>query len=205
MALEKTLIQYQKSDIIRSGHEVLESTMKELNLLSQDLIHLSAYRLNENISRNFNRGDYHKKSKLKDILLDMSNYQLSNYNQEKWEMHNNGLTNPEKVKLDFQVLLYAITSEPLLREYYFKRYMGEREKELAVKMRDKRSYAQLVSSFASEFSAILKKPNGRGFQIKNYNIDNYIKGIYSQVRNGASAKVLIDDLLDNFAEYYVSD
>ncbi|MFA5333629.1 MAG: hypothetical protein WC376_03980 [Candidatus Nanoarchaeia archaeon] len=195
MDLEKKLKEYKEKDI-HPAHEVLDYVMQGLELSPKDILHVAALRLNENIQRS------DKKWNTKTELLNMNNYRPENYEQGSWESYVKELSNPDKVKFDFQILLYTITSEKLLREYFYKKYMGKNNKSSAEMLRDRKSHAELVSSFASDIDN-LRRPNGNSFQIKNYDLSDYLNSLKDKMWDGADAQVLIDDLLNNLAEFYV--
>jgi hypothetical protein len=172
--------------------------MNDLSLSPQDILYLTAEYINCNISKR--NAKYKEKTK----LLDMNTYSSQNYSKNEWNNYTNELSLTDRVKLDFQIMLYAITSEKMLREYYYKTYTGENggNKRLAeyVNNPTKSSHQELAITFARDFLGSFRRPNGNGFKA---NVSNYTNNLDEQVKNGADGKVIIDDLLNNFDKDFI--
>jgi hypothetical protein len=198
MTLTDLLTKEVTSD--RTANEVINQTMGDLNLLPQDILHLTAEYINYNISKR--NAKYKEKTK----LLDMNTYSSKNYSKNEWDNYINELSLTDRVKLDFQILLYAITSEKMLREYYYKTNIGKNggNKRLAEQMSNPKgpwSHQDLAISFAEQFSGALDRPNGNAF--KGHLTSDYTTNLDEQVKKGIDDKVIINDLLNNFDQYFI--
>lgn len=203
MNLEETLDQLQIRDSEWTPKGLLDNATTKLNLMPEDILFIAADYINYNIrTRN-------AKYKEKTEILNMENYKPVNYDKVQWTCEKIGLSPMNKSKLDFQIFTYAVTSEKLLREYFYKKYINGyfekigASKKLAENMSNpkKWSYQDLAISFASHFC--FDRPNGKAFQRDSrFHVVEYLNTLEKQVKKGASAEVIVNDLLENFQKYY---
>ncbi|MFA5302907.1 MAG: hypothetical protein WC393_00020 [Candidatus Nanoarchaeia archaeon] len=202
MTLDAKLAQLQAQDSEWTPKELLDDAINKLNLPPQDILFIAADYINYNIkTRN---AKYNEKTE----LLDMNNYKPVNYDKVEWTYHKLNLSPMNKSKLDFQIFTYAVTSEKLLREYYYKTNMGRDEgihKKLAEKMNNPKewSHQKLAIALARDFC--FDRPNGKSFQLSNLDAPEYFRNLEKQIKKGASSEVIINDLLENLSKYYVFD
>ncbi|MDD2679064.1 MAG: hypothetical protein PHS81_04240 [Candidatus Nanoarchaeia archaeon] len=178
--------------------EVFDQSMKDLGYTSEDFLYITATYMNQNIKRI---------CKWNGELLDLSQYAGPNFDQKQWDEHmlkmkELGL---EK-KLEFQIALYAITSEPLMRKYFYNMNNGEGKTRLVKNMNNPEifTHADLAVAYADELNNYIYTPslsNG-GFRIKDLDVGDYLNELDRKIRNGASAETIIEDLLENFSKYF---
>jgi hypothetical protein len=189
----------EKEDL--APYELLDNAKTRLRLTDNDLLFLSANYLQENIKM--------LKKQYSCPLMEIKSYKPCNYSEKEFEAYNSDLNYIEKAKLDFQILLYSITSEKLLRQY-FKSIKHDRKDILGIM--GKKNHAQLAISFLRQFSS-LHRPNGReiiakeGAEIiingeKIFGRAKYTIHLEELSNNGAGADFIVNHALKNFCKNY---
>lgn len=191
-------------------YELLENTKQELDLTQGDVIYLSANYLNENMRMNFMKN--HKKfnislNDLNKYLIKLSSYPSVNYNQETFATYKLGLNYVEKAKLDFQIMLSAVNSEHLLREFLT---IMKDNKELYLRF----NHPELAVSFVNSFGSI-SRPNGKSFLGTYGDIEldgeklcgeaDYTIKLDKLIKKGTSTDFIIDHILKNaYKNFFLS-
>ncbi|MFA5303733.1 MAG: hypothetical protein WC393_04325 [Candidatus Nanoarchaeia archaeon] len=199
---------------ILTPYEVLEKTKNDLGLTKEDLLFLSANYLQDSIKFYFNKNHKEFNVPLSDMgkyLMDISQYKPVNYNEEKFESYTKlNLNYVEKAKLEFELILYAITSESLLRNYFKKT-----EPHKVATVFDKMNHAELAVSLMEKFDSLKRKEKDKSFLGKFGEIEtNGVKTIgWAQygtelnelTKKGVSKEFIIDHILKNaYKNYFLS-
>jgi hypothetical protein len=123
----------------------------DLNLTEKDLTFLSATYLNysnQYAQRVFNCS-----------LIDMKKYKPENYNQDSFAKYKLVLSEKDKAKLDFEILLYTIKSKELIQDCELTNLTMSQDERNYIK---KQSYTDLVFQFIPHLWG-MTRPNGKGF------------------------------------------
>jgi hypothetical protein len=143
----------EENEAIITPYEIFEKMRDDLKLTEKDLLFLSATYLNYNIKYAKNRGS--------DMdFVDMKKYKPENYNQESFAKYKLALPEKDKAKLDFQIILYTIKSEDLIRDYELTN-LGRKASHLK-SIKNDYTYTDLVFGFIPHMWGI-DRPNGEGF------------------------------------------
>ena len=185
--------------LFESPKIILDRAVKELKWTQDDVIFLSANYIQENLKR-------------KNLpIMDLSSYKPVNYNAEKYVIHKAGLDYVEAARLDFQLILSAITSEKLLRQYFESKYV---DKIRCLKASRESNYAQLIVDFIN--TCDFRRPNGKYMLLcaskavledgRIMDCADFTTSLSNKVyKNNASADVIMDEVLTNFSKFYWLD
>ncbi len=187
----------EENETTRTPYEIFEKMKYDLKLTEKDLLFLSATYLNNNnnyaeVMRGFKCGklDIEKK------------YKPENYNKDSFGKYKIVLSEKDKRKLDFQILLYAIKSEELLRDYELTDLSLTKNHLNSIK--NKYTYTDLVFEFIPDLWG-MRRPNNEGFigSLVAVNDHNLLK---SQVESGKiTLTAAIDFILKNEYKDYFSE
>ncbi len=183
----------EENEQARTPYEVLNQMKYDLNLTEKDLIFLSATYLN-------NSNQYGQRAGFNCGFIDMKKYKPENYNQDSFAKYKIVLSEKDKAKLDFEILLYTIKSKELIQDYGISHHQGQNS---TIKYIEKKSYTDLVFEFIPNLWG-MTRPNGRGFtgSLNAINDHNMLKKLVKTDTMGLPEA--IDYILKNEYKDYFS-